>query len=155
MPSVRSVWQHPHRAWRRAENRWRCQRNRPLYMIRPLASHAKIRFVGSVANWQDVSGSVKSHDRRSVSAGSRTAVCRRSDCSLRPLVSPIFTQLSRSGRNDGGTASFCGSIYDLEMGATKRTRTRCAHPASTETDKWFLANRRDLCAGGGMLDLSI
>ena len=87
------------------------------------------RLKGSVAKWQGISGSVKGHDRRSASVVSRATLCRRGDYSVRPLVPEIFTELSRSDRNDAGTASFCGSIYDLEVGATVCTRTECADAA--------------------------
>ena len=71
-------------------------------------------IVGSVANWQRVSVTVKSHDRRSASVVSGATLCRRSNCPLRTLVPPIFTQLSRCGRADGRTAPFGRFIHHLE-----------------------------------------
>ncbi len=58
-------------------------------------------------------------------------------------------------RNDNGTASVGGSIYGPEMVATVCTRTECADPAGAKTDKWFMANRRDVCTSGRTLDLFI
>src|SRR5580692_8274333 len=70
-----------------------------------------------------------------------TTFCSRNNPLVRPLVSPIWPQLPKSGRDDGGAESVGGSFDDLALGAALRTRTGPALPSRVAFDECFLAGR--------------
>ena len=78
--------------------------------------------------------------KQSVGTFPRQALRRRDHRPLRPMVSPLFPQLSRSGRTDDGTRSERGSHDGVALGAALRSRTRPAGAAGVETDGHVLAS---------------